>query len=400
MAPAPDALALRSAGPAERPAAPLVIEGPRRVPIPSAQFVGRYMQRLEERATAGKPEADVPLKEEEVEKDKDVEKGGRAQQIKALLDVNKWTLVQIIKAVATKNHKALKFLDPQPGGGRRLTQWIMWAMYCYTGLTLVAYYDKSTGCMPCNKPVEPEGVCEGSGSGNLTDAVGRRLLRIPDGRVLLPTYELDGPESLEQASERLDYTIATLRMMDYSHEERPWRPGYLAILNEEADQQRLQSNVRHLSAKRETVEDDGKTIEDKIAEKIEQCKIEAAAALDAEWNMYYMCIEQYQIKFPMSGKEAGAWYKLCAEQIIVMFLSSVVAAPWSSSTSLRSRRPRSAPRSPSPRSSASSSSGSRRSCSRWASRSSGSQAASSTSSPTPCRSPTRTTRRPSSTRRR
>jgi len=309
-----------SAGPAppKQGQLPPAIGGPRRVPIPSAQFVGRYMQRLEERVQPGKPEADHAISQEEVAKQKDVEQGGRVQQIKALLDVNRWSFWQIIRAVATKQHKALKFIDPQPGGGRRLTQWIMWSMYVYTGLVFIAYYEKSAGCTRCNRPVIPEALCD-SATGQLNateEAGGRRLLRVfPDGRQLLPAHDdyFDEPETYAMASERLEYTIAVLRTQ--SAYDLPYLDEYLAADRIETEHARL------LSENRESVE--GDYDEDAlIARKIAQCKADSAAIVAQEELIYQKCLEQYEIKIPSDG----SFYKLCVYQIVVMVLSSMVAA--------------------------------------------------------------------------
>jgi hypothetical protein len=130
--------------------------GPKLVPIPSAHFIGRYMNRLEERQKAApKEQIAAPVEEEgdDVEKGKD----SRAYALRQKLDFTQWGNFAQFWGMTTKHHKALKWwgADTQ---NRRLVRCMTFWLYCFTHMYFVSVYSRDSEAACVEPPGYPDPI--------------------------------------------------------------------------------------------------------------------------------------------------------------------------------------------------------------------------------------------------
>jgi C-terminal processing protease CtpA/Prc len=119
----------------------------RRVPVPSAHFIGRYMARLDERQRSAPKEK---LTVTETEGDEEKGKQSRAFVLRQQLDINTWSKLKTFWGITIQQHKGLKWWGPDTQH-RRLVRALTFWLYAFTHLYLMALYSRDAGAA-CNEP--------------------------------------------------------------------------------------------------------------------------------------------------------------------------------------------------------------------------------------------------------
>jgi C-terminal processing protease CtpA/Prc len=148
-----------------------------KVPIPSSQFIMRYMNRLEERQRAapqeqyrGKDDAETEQKDMEAQK-------SRAYTLRENIQVSTWNQWRIFVAIVQVKHRAFQWVAPQPDSIRLLRALQFW-IYVFTHLAFMALYSRDYAICP-QPPAAGEVTCNLPDVADDTEAaaVGGRLLR-------------------------------------------------------------------------------------------------------------------------------------------------------------------------------------------------------------------------------
>jgi hypothetical protein len=123
------------------------LTGNARVPIPSTQFIGRYMSRLEERQKAAPKETfkakdQEELDEEAARKNADVEaQKSRAFVLRESLNVVDWSGPKIFIGVMQSKHRAFQWMAAQ-AESMALLRCLQFWIYVFTYFALVAIYSR------------------------------------------------------------------------------------------------------------------------------------------------------------------------------------------------------------------------------------------------------------------
>jgi hypothetical protein len=148
------------------------ITGNARVPIPSTQFIGRYMSRLEERQKAAPKETFKAKDQEEgtAEKPADVEaQRSRAFVLRESLNVTEWSGVKIFVAIVQAKHRAWQWMATS-ADSLSLVRALQFWMYVYTYFFFVALYSRPEQA-DCTEPPPAAAVeCNIDTQGNATKA--------------------------------------------------------------------------------------------------------------------------------------------------------------------------------------------------------------------------------------